>query len=131
MTSFTEKAAYSRKIIFILLALLILYYLWSHLSTGIDTVFRIIVSTVPLLMFVPGILYRKYRAASLLCFVLLLYFMVTVQSLFTPGNTLSESLVMADIVILFTLSMFYSRWQQRADVFEAAGNPSSTQTSEG
>lgn len=130
MTTFTQKAAISRKIIFILLALLIFYYLWSHLSTGIDTVFRTTVSTVPLLMFVPGMVYRKYRAASLLCFVLLLYFMVTVQSLFTPGNTVIESLVMADIVILFTLSMFYSRWQQRADVFESAGNPSN-QTSEG
>jgi len=130
MTTFTEKAAISRKVIFILLILLIIYYLWSHLSTGIDMVFRTIVSTVPLLMFIPGMVYRKYRAASLLCFVLLLYFMVTVQSLFTPGNTLIESLVMADIVILFTLSMFYSRWQQRADVFEAAGNPSN-QTSEG
>ncbi len=130
MTSFTEKAATSRKIIFVLLALLIFYYLWSHLSTGTDMAFRIIVSTVPLLMFVPGMVYRKYRAASLLCFVLLLYFMVTVQSLFTPGNTLIESLVMADIVILFTLSMFYSRWQQRADVFETEGNPS-TQTNEG
>jgi uncharacterized membrane protein len=130
MTTFTQKAAISRKIIFILLSLLIFYYLWSHLSTGIDTVFRTTVSTVPLLMFVPSMVYRKYRAASLLCFVLLLYFMVTVQSLFTPGNTVIESLVMADIVILFTLSMFYSRWQQRADVFEAAGNPSN-QTSEG
>ncbi|MEX2365345.1 MAG: DUF2069 domain-containing protein [Pseudohongiellaceae bacterium] len=118
MTSFTEKAAHSRKIILVLLFLLILYYIWSHLMTGVDPVFRIIVSITPLLIFVPGIIYRKYKAASLLCFVLLLYFMVTVQSLFTPGNTFSESLAMIDIVILFTLTMFYSRWQQRADVLE-------------
>lgn len=119
MTTFTEKAALSRKIILILLFLLIFYYLWLHLTTGVDPVFRTLVSIIPLLIFVPGIIYRKYKAASLLCFVLLLYFMVTVQSLFTPGNTLCESLVMANIVILFTLSMFYSRWQQRADVLES------------
>ncbi|MEQ8953025.1 MAG: DUF2069 domain-containing protein [Pseudomonadales bacterium] len=118
MTTFTEKSALSQKIVLILLFLLIFYYLWAHLTTGVDPVFRILVSITPLLMCVPGILYRKYKTASLLCFVLLLYFMVTVQSLFTPGNTLIESLVMADIVILFTLSMFYSRWQQRADVLE-------------
>jgi uncharacterized membrane protein len=118
MSTFTEKAALSRKIVLVLLILLIAYYLWSHLSTGIDPVFRTLVSTIPLLIFLPGLIYRKYKTASLLCFVLLLYFMVTVQSLFTPGNTLLESLVMADIVILFTLSMFYSRWQQRADVLE-------------
>jgi len=118
MTTYTEKAAFSRKIILILLFLLIFYYLWSHLMTGVDPVFRILVSITPLLIFVPGIIYRKYKSASLLCFVLLLYFMVTVQSLFTPGNTFTESLAMTDIVILFTLSMFYSRWQQRADVLE-------------
>lgn len=118
MTTFTEKAAISRKIVLVLLALLILYYVWLHLTTGIRPIFRIVVSITPLLLPVPGIIYRKYKTASLLCFVLLLYFMVTVQSLFTPGNTLIESLVMADIVILFTLSMFYSRWQQRADVLE-------------
>jgi uncharacterized membrane protein len=122
MTTFTEKAALSRQIVLALLTLLILYYLWSHLSTGVDPIFRTLVSITPLLLFIPGLLYRKYRAASMLCFVLLLYFMVTVQSLFTPGNTLIESLVMADIVILFTLSMFYSRWQQRADVLENGNN---------
>lgn len=122
MTTFTKKAALSRKFVLVLLALLIIYYLWSHLSTGIDPIFRILVSITPLLIFLPGLLYRKYRTASLLCFVLLLYFMVTVQSLFTPGNTLMESLAMADIVILFTLSMFYSRWQQRADVLESENN---------
>lgn len=127
MTTFTEKSALSRNIVLILLFLLIFYYLWSHLTTGVDPVFRILVSITPLLMCVPGIIYRKYKTASLLCFVLLLYFMVTVQSLFTPGNTLIESLVMADIVILFTLSMFYSRWQQRADVLENR----ESQTSEG
>ncbi len=122
MTTFTEKAALSRQIVLALLTLLILYYLWSHLTTGVDPIFRTLVSITPLLLFIPGLLYRKYRAASMLCFVLLLYFMVTVQSLFTPGNTLIESLVMADIVILFTLSMFYSRWQQRADVLENGNN---------
>lgn len=127
MTTFTEKAAFSRKIVLILLFLLILYYLWLHLATGVDPLFRTLVSIIPLLMFVPGIIYRKYKAASLLCFVLLLYFMVTVQSLFTPGSTLIESLVMADIVILFTISMFYSRWQQRADVLESG----ETQASKG
>jgi len=116
--TFTEKSKYSRIIVLVLLTLLILYYAVSHISTGIDIFFRTLVSVIPLAIFLPGIHFRKYRSASLLCFVLLLYFMVGVQSLFTPGNTLPESIAMAIICTLFCVSMFYSRWQQRADVLE-------------
>lgn len=105
-------------VVLALLITLILYYVASHVVTGIDILFRTIVSIAPLAIFLPGILLRKYRSASLLCFVLLLYFMVGVQNLFTPGNTLPESLAMAIICFLFSVSMFYSRWQQRADVLE-------------
>lgn len=120
--SFTEKSAMSRIIVLILLILLILYYVWSHFSVGKDVIFRISVSIFPLVIFLPGILARRYRSASLLCFVLLLYFMVGVQSLFTPGDALSESFAMVVIVVLFSVSMFYSRWQQRADVLESGND---------
>lgn len=117
--TFTEKSKYSRIAVLMMLIMLILYYAASHLFAGIDIVFRTVVSVVPLAIFLPGIQLRKYRSASLLCFVLLLYFMIGVQNLFTPGNTLPESIAMAIICSLFTLSMLYSRWQQRADVLES------------
>ena len=116
--TFTEKSARSRVIVLTLLALLICYYTGTHIVVGQDALFRVLVSVIPLAIFLPGILARKYRSASLLCFVLLLYFMTSVQSLFTPGNTLAESMGMVLIVSLFCVAMFYSRWQQRADVLE-------------
>lgn len=116
--TFTKKSALSRSVVLGLLILLIIYYAISHISAGIDIGFRMVVSIVPLAIFLPGIFMRKYRSASLLCFVLLLYFMVGVQSLFTPGNTLPESIAMVIVCSLFCISMFYSRWQQRADVLE-------------
>ena len=116
--SFTEKAQISRLIILALLSTLMLYYIVTHTLNGVDILFRSVVSVIPLIIFVPGILSRKYRSASLLCFVLLLYFMLAVQSLFMPGGTLAEVFVLTVIVLLFTVAMFYSRWQQRADVFE-------------
>lgn len=116
--TFAEKSAKSRTLVIFLLLMLILYYAYSHITHGVDIGFRMMVSMVPLAIFLPGILKRKYRSASLLCFVLLLYFMVGVQSLFTPGDTLAESIAMTIICTLFCLSMLYSRWQQRADVLE-------------
>ena len=116
--SFTKKSALSRIVVLVLLSSLIIYYSLAHITAGIDITFRMTVSIVPLAIFLPGIHLRKYKAASLLCFVLLLYFMVGVQNLFTPGDTLPESLAMAIICTLFCVSMFYSRWQQRADVLE-------------
>jgi len=116
--TFTEKSSISRKVVLALLVTLIGYYLFSHAVAGKDVLFRSVVSIVPLMIFLPGIIKRKYRSASLLCFVLLLYFMVCVQSLFSPGNALLESLSMSIICSLFITSMFYSRWQQRADVLE-------------
>ena len=116
--TFTRKSELSRCAVLALMVMLILYYVISHILAGVDIGFRVAVSVVPLAMFLPGIYLRKYRSASLLCFVLLLYFMVGVQSLFTPGHALSESFAMAIICTLFCVSMFYSRWQQRADVLE-------------
>ena len=117
-TTFSRKSELSRCVVLALMVILILYYVISHILAGIDIGFRVVVSVVPLAIFLPGIYLRKHRSASLLCFVLLLYFMVGVQSLFTPGNALPESFAMAIICTLFCVSMFYSRWQQRADVLE-------------
>ena len=117
--TFTEKANRSRTAVVVLLIALIACYGYNHIVTGIDIGFRMVISIVPLAIFLPGIQKRQYRSASLLCFVLLLYFMATVQNLFTPGETISESIAMTIIVLLFVVAMFYSRWQQRADILEA------------
>jgi len=116
--SFTEKSSITRAIVFVLLSLLCGYYILIHILVGIDPIFRIVISIAPLLLFVRGIYLRRYKSASLLCFVLLLYFIVEVQNLFTEGNLLGESISMTLICSLFVISMYYSRWQQRADVLE-------------
>lgn len=116
--TFTEKSAISRTIVLVLLILLIGYYTVVHILVGKDVLFRVVINISPLILFIPGLLYRKYKAASLLCFVLLLFFIMEVQSLATQGNTLAESVAMTLICTLFVISMCYSRWQQRADVLE-------------
>ncbi|MBC6428452.1 MAG: DUF2069 domain-containing protein [Cellvibrionales bacterium] len=115
--TYPVKAARSRLLVLALLATLIGYYSWLHLSSATDALLRIAISCLPLALCVPGLLRRQHRAASLLCFVLLLYFMLAVQWLFAPGNIWRDSLVTALIALLFTAAMLYSRWQHRADIF--------------
>ena len=116
--SFTDKANISRALMLALLAIYMGYFVWKHTMVGTDVVLRIVFSLLPLLILLPGLIMRKYRTASMLCFILLLYFMIGVQSLFNPGNAIAESFSMAILVMLFTVAMFYSRWQQRADAWE-------------
>jgi len=116
--TFTQKSNISRTVVFILLCTLAIYYALFHLIAGVDVLLRILIQVSPLLLFFRGIYLRKYKSASLLCFVLLLYFIVEVQNIAAQGNLIGEAFAMVLICLLFVVSMCYSRWQQRADVLE-------------
>ncbi len=116
--SFTRKANISRIIVLVGLLALLSIYFFIHIQNGEDVLLRSVISAMPLAIFIPGLLSRRYRTGSLLCFVLLIYFMLTTQQLFIPGDQIIDWIIMCLIVFLFTVSMFYARWQQRADVFE-------------
>lgn len=100
----------------IMLLLLILNLAVNHLIVGVDTLFRIAVSCVPLMLFIPGLLKGKRRSASLLCFALLLYFIVFVSKISAPGNLVSEIISTTLTTLLFISSMMFSTWQYRADL---------------
>ena len=119
--TFTQKANLSRILVLIGLLSLIAIYCAIHILSGSHILLKCAISAIPLAIFVPGVAARRYRTGSLLCFVLLMYFMVATDQLFIPGSQLLDSLIMVVVVGLFTTSMFYARWQQRADVLE--GDP--------
>ncbi len=116
--TYTRKAKLSRQLSITLLWCLILYFSVMHTIDGEDVLFRWLVSCVPLLILIPGLIQSKHRAGSWLCFVLLLYFTVYCVELGIPGNQIAESLAMTLIVTLFATAMLYARWQQRADYYE-------------
>ena len=102
-----------------MLLLLILNLVVDHLTTDIEfkwQVFRILVSCLPLCIFIPGLLKARRRTASLLCFALLLYFVAFVPPLTAPGNLLPEIISTLLATLLFTSSMMFSTWQYRADL---------------
>ena len=99
-----------------MLILLILNLVVTHLLVGIDPFFRIAVSCLPLAIFLPGLKHGRRRSASLLCFALLLYFIVFVSALSVPGNLISEIISTTLTILLFISSMMFSTWQYRADL---------------
>ncbi|TNE75985.1 MAG: DUF2069 domain-containing protein [Gammaproteobacteria bacterium] len=67
---------------------------------------------VPLLIFLPGLRRERYKTISMLCFVTLMYFMVTVTNLFAPNASWLDAVELVLIVVLFGAAMMFSRWKQ-------------------
>lgn len=129
--NYQQAADIARRTSLILLILLIISFLISNLIVGINPVFRILVSCLPLAIFIPGILQGRRRTASLLCFALLLYFMALVPKLFIPGNLLSDIITTGLVTTLFISCMMYSTWQYRADLARLESSGELTENGEG
>lgn len=67
---------------------------------------------VPLLIFLPGLRRERYKTISMLCFVTLMYFMVTVSNLFAPNANGLDFAELVLEVVLFGAAMMFSRWKQ-------------------
>ncbi len=77
-----------------------------------------LVQTVPLIIFVPGMIKRHYKTFSWLCFATLLYFTAYVVEVGAPNSTLSDAIALALSVILFIAAMMTSRWLQHGNYFQ-------------
>lgn len=67
---------------------------------------------VPLLILVPGLYAERYKTISMLCFVTLLYFVVTVSNLFKADSNGFDVAEVVLLVVLFNAAMMFSRWKQ-------------------
>ena len=77
-----------------------------------------ILQSLPLLVFLPGLLKPYYRSYSWFCFLLLLYFVVGVEGSFKSTARFVDYLFLALTVLLFIFAMLRSRWLQYALVQE-------------
>lgn len=114
--NYTRLACLSRRLSITLLVSLIGFLAISHTLRGQDVVFRVLVSCIPLLGFLPGLIAAQFRTGSWLCFVLLIYFVGFTTQLWIPGNIWGESIALFLTITLFVSAMMYARWQQRANV---------------
>ncbi|HLS98217.1 MAG: DUF2069 domain-containing protein [Porticoccaceae bacterium] len=72
----------------------------------------IIIGTLPLILFLPGMARENHRSLSMLCFVTLFYFTVIVVRLGAPGHSAMDWVAVVLISVLFCAAMMFSRWKQ-------------------
>ncbi len=72
----------------------------------------IALTLVPLLIFIPGMRKERYKSLSLLCFVTLFYFVVTVNNLFASNRSWFDIVELLLVIALYSASMMFSRWKQ-------------------
>ncbi|RYZ81770.1 MAG: DUF2069 domain-containing protein [Moraxellaceae bacterium] len=70
------------------------------------------VKVIPLLIFVPGLLKKRYRTYSWLCFAILPYF-IWITPLVVGRGDWSDWTLVSLIVIIFIGAMMTSRWLQQ------------------
>ncbi|WP_049722096.1 DUF2069 domain-containing protein [Gilvimarinus polysaccharolyticus] len=96
-----------------LFALLALFGI-SNIIEPHGSLFRALVQSVPLLLFVPGVWIAHHRTYSWLCFVILFYFTAFVVEAMSPFANFSDYLATALTVVLFPAAMMASRWRQHS-----------------
>lgn len=93
-------------------ALIACFCLWQLTRPDGPSVFFWLVQTLPLLIFLPGLLARHYRTYSWMCFVLLMYFVKGVDGVISPSVAWIDYVVLSASVVLFIAAMFTSRYRQ-------------------
>ncbi len=109
--SLTAKALTARAITFSLFGGLILLFTYWNLNrdSGVKPAVWL-VQSLPLLALLPGMIRQAHRAYSWLCFVLLVYFILAVQLVFSSIRQTSDYIFLILTVLLFISSMMTSRW---------------------
>lgn len=71
-----------------------------------------LVQTLPLLIFIPGLIQQRFRTYSWICFVILLYFTWSVVNVMSPFIRWLDVIVVVLSVTIFITAMMTSRWLQ-------------------
>ncbi|WP_320818920.1 DUF2069 domain-containing protein [Thalassolituus sp.] len=78
--------------------------------------------SLPLLLFIPGLLKKSHKAASWLAYVIMLYFVFAITVLFTQGTELWGWLLIAMTLTVFVTTLLFTRWQKAALRLQAEQN---------
>ncbi|MEH6637792.1 MAG: DUF2069 domain-containing protein [Porticoccaceae bacterium] len=111
LSALQQKVKFARRVTLISFALLLIGLTGSVFS-GNTSPKLLIPALLPLLIFLPGILKSQPSSLILLCFVSLLYFCVITVNVFESDRSIYDILALVSVVVLFVVSMFFSRWQK-------------------
>ena len=115
-----SKLALSRRVTHASYALMLLLLIGNGFVSATPWVI-ILFSLLPLLIFLYPLRKESYKGLSLLCFVVLMYFMVTVVNLFSPLVNWIHWLQLLTECTLFISAMLFSRWKQYSLYQNTAG----------
>lgn len=110
------KALWGQRIAAAAIAALLLNAIVEYFTATDARVFLLMVQSIPLLLFVPGMLAKHHRTYSWLCFVVLFYFIVGVTDVMSPLVTAHSWVILIASVALFNAAMMTSRWLQYLSV---------------
>lgn len=101
-----------QRIFFINYGALLLLFALNNIFTADGSLTLWLVQSVPLLMFIPGLMQQRFRTYSWICFVILVYFTWSVVNVMGPFVTWQDGLVVVLSVTIFISAMMISRWMQ-------------------
>lgn len=78
--------------------------------------------SIPLLIFIPGIIQRRFRTYSWMCFVILIYFIHYADKLSTDPSSIINWMAIFLTVVLFNGAMMTSRWMQYFNVSQRSND---------
>ena len=106
-----KKLRIGRQLTWGSLILFLLVLLLNGLQSALS--WKLMIFTfIPLLILLPGLYVERYKTISMLCFVTLLYFIVTVNNLFSPDANVFDWVELVLLVVMFSAAMMFSRWKQ-------------------
>lgn len=71
-----------------------------------------LMQTIPLLLVLPGLVQRRPRSGTLLCFIILFHLLAAIDNAATSGHMIFYSGLATTVLALFTTSLLFVRWQR-------------------
>jgi uncharacterized membrane protein len=71
--------------------------------------------SLPLLIFIPGLISGSHKTASWLSYVTMIYFVLAILLMFTAGADIWGTLMPLTTLILFIAAMLYVRWKKEEE----------------
>lgn len=86
----------------------------KEMSVGIPLFIWAFLS-LPLFIFIPGLIKASHRSASWLSYVTMIYFIASILVFFTPRGELWGGLMVLTSITLFIATMLYTRWKKEEE----------------
>ena len=111
-----------QRIFFISFGALLVLFTLNNLLDADGSLKLWLVQSIPLLIFIPGLMQQRFRTYSWICFVILVYFTWSVVNTMSPLVRWQDVVVVVLTVVIFISAMMISRWMQYWQYYQRQQN---------